>query len=39
MFETLFTSHFNEVKMGPDEPIRMDRIDPQVFESAMKWEI
>jgi hypothetical protein len=36
MFETMYFSHFKEAKMGPDEPIWLDRIDPQVFESTMR---
>jgi len=36
MFETMFFSHFKEATMGPDEPIRMDKIDPEIFENAMR---
>jgi BTB/POZ domain len=36
VFETMFSSHFKEAKMGLDEPIQLDRIDPLVFESAMR---
>jgi len=32
----MFFSHFEGAKMGPDEPIILDKIDPQLFESAMK---
>jgi hypothetical protein len=32
----MFFSNFKEAKMGPDEPIMMDKIDPDVFESAMR---
>jgi len=38
VFERMFNGHFKEANMGPDEPIRLDRIDPDVFESAMRWE-
>ena len=36
VFERMFNGHFKEAKLGPDEPIRLDRIDPEVFESAMR---
>jgi hypothetical protein len=36
MFEAAFFSHFKEARMGPDEPIQLDRIDPEVFVSAMR---
>jgi hypothetical protein len=36
VFETMFNGHFKEAKMGPDEPIQLDKIDPDVFESAMR---
>jgi BTB/POZ domain len=39
IFKTMFFSHFKEAQMGPDEPIKLDKIDPQVFESAMRWAI
>jgi hypothetical protein len=35
----MFFSHFKEAKMGPDEPFELNKIDPQVFESAMRWAI
>ena len=36
VFEAMFSGHFKEAKMGPDEPIIFDKIDPEVFESAMR---
>jgi BTB/POZ domain len=36
VFEMMFCGRFKEAKMGPDEPILVDKIDPQVFESAMR---
>jgi BTB/POZ domain len=39
VFEKMFCGNFKEAKMGPDEPIRLDKIDPLVFESAMRCVI
>jgi BTB/POZ domain len=36
VFETMFCGHFKEAKMGTDDPIQLDKIDPEVFESAME---
>jgi hypothetical protein len=32
----MYLSNFKEAKMGPDEPILLDKIDPEVFETAMR---
>lgn len=36
MFETMFLSHFKEASMCKDEHIKIDRTNPDVFESAMR---
>lgn len=35
-FEKAFTANFKEAKMGIDKPILLEKIDPSVFECAMR---
>jgi BTB/POZ domain len=37
VFEKMFFGHFKEVKMGPDEPILLERVDPEVFDCTMRY--
>jgi BTB/POZ domain len=36
VFEIMLFGDFKEAKMGPNEPIPLDKIDPEVFECAMR---
>jgi hypothetical protein len=37
VFEKMFFGHFKESKMGPDDPISLERVDPQVFDCTMRY--
>jgi hypothetical protein len=36
VFKAMFFGHFKEATMGPDEPIVLDAVDPQVFQFVMR---
>lgn len=36
VFEKIFYGDFKEAKMSREEPIRLDKFDPDVFECAMR---
>jgi hypothetical protein len=36
VFEAMFCNLFIEAQMGPDQPILLDKVQPKVFENAMK---
>jgi hypothetical protein len=38
VFEKMLFGNFKEARMGPDEPILLDKVDPQVFECAMRYK-
>jgi hypothetical protein len=37
VFEKMFFGHFKEAKMGPGEPILLERVDPAVFDCTMRY--
>jgi hypothetical protein len=36
VFQIMFYGHFKEANMGPDKPILLDNVDPEVFKCAMR---